>query len=167
MLHSLTALNHLDQAGFVAAIGAVFEETPAIAAAVWHQRPFNTLATLHDALLAELHRFSPSAQLALILAHPDLGSRATMAEASVKEQASRGLDALSPDEYDRFQRLNQAYRDRFGFPFIIAVKHHTKDSILAAFEQRLRHNLETERRQALAEIEAIAWLRLQDWVIEE
>lgn len=90
-----------------------------------------------------------------------------MAEASVKEQASRGLDALSPDEYDRFQRLNQAYRDRFGFPFITAVKHHTKNGILAAFEQRLPHDLETERCQALVEIKEIAWLRLQAWVIEE
>ena len=83
-----------------------------------------------------------------------------MAEASVKEQSTVGLDQLSAAEYDRFQDLNQAYKDKFSFPFIIAVRNNTKDSILAAFEKRLQNNLEVEKQQAIAEIIEIARWRL-------
>ncbi|MFN5765028.1 MAG: 2-oxo-4-hydroxy-4-carboxy-5-ureidoimidazoline decarboxylase, partial [Pseudanabaena sp.] len=99
-------------------------------------------------------------QLKLICAHPDLGSKFKMAEASVQEQSTVGLDQLSATEYDRFQYLNQAYKDKFAFPFIIAVRNHTKDSILKAFEQRLLNNLEVEKKQAIAEIIEIARWRL-------
>ena len=90
-----------------------------------------------------------------------------MAMASVQEQAGIGLDRLTPEEYDRFLSLNQAYRNKFDFPFIIAVKNHTKDSILAAFEQRLQNSSDLERNQALAEIFQIAKFRLATMVLEE
>jgi 2-oxo-4-hydroxy-4-carboxy-5-ureidoimidazoline decarboxylase len=89
-----------------------------------------------------------------------------MAEASVQEQSGAGLDRLSPDEFERFQQLNQAYRQKFGFPFIVAVRNHTKDSILAEFDRRLHHAPEAERQQALAEIAQITRFRLLDWVAE-
>ncbi len=103
-------------------------------------------------------------QLALIRAHPDLGSKASMAEASVQEQAGLGLDRLTAQEYDYFQFLNQAYKDKFGFPFIIAVKNQTKASVLDAFERRLQNNIETEIAGAIAEINKIAWFRIQNLV---
>ncbi len=81
-------------------------------------------------------KMSEKKQLALIKAHPDLGSKAKMAEASLQEQAGVGLDRLSESEYQRFQPLNQAYKDKFGFPFIVAVKYHTKKSILEALTTR-------------------------------
>jgi 2-oxo-4-hydroxy-4-carboxy-5-ureidoimidazoline decarboxylase len=77
-----------------------------------------------------------------------------------------GLDRLTPEEYDRFHRLNHAYREQFGFPFIIAVRNHTKSSILEAFEQRLQNPLDAERERAIAEITQIARFRLMDWVTE-
>ncbi|MEB3355215.1 MAG: 2-oxo-4-hydroxy-4-carboxy-5-ureidoimidazoline decarboxylase [Synechococcales bacterium] len=166
MNYSLSQLNQMPQAEFTAALGDVFEQTPAIAHATWHQRPFASLEELHQAMVQVLHTLSPEEQLALIQAHPELGSKARMADASVAEQAGAGLNCLRAEVYERFQSLNQRYRAAFGFPFIIAVKHHTQDSILAAFEQRLTHSPQEERRQALAEIAQIAWLRLVDWVAD-
>jgi 2-oxo-4-hydroxy-4-carboxy-5-ureidoimidazoline decarboxylase len=104
-------------------------------------------------------------QLALICAHPDLGSKLKMAEASINEQAGVGLDRLSLEEYERLKLLNQSYKDKFGFPFIIAVKNHTKDSILEAFEHRLQNTLDAEKQRALAEIAEIAKFRLIDLVL--
>ena len=160
MTYSITELNQMSQTAFVAVLGAVFEDTPAIAHTVWHARPFQDLTDLHQKMVAVVQALPPDQQLALICAHPDLGSKAKMAEASVQEQAGAGLDRLSSEEFERFHQLNQRYRDTFGFPFIIAVKHHTKASILAAFEHRLQHDRPTEQQQALTEIYQIAHFRL-------
>ncbi len=160
MPYSLAALNQMDQAAFVAALGAVFEETPAIAHQAWHHRPFDSVPALHRAMVHVMQNLSSAEQIALIRAHPDLGSKAQMAEASVQEQAGVGLDRLSLAEYERFHALNQSYRATFGFPFIIAVKNHTKSSILAAFEQRLQNSPTAEQAQAIAEIAEIARFRL-------
>lgn len=164
MAYSIADLNRMSQVDFVAAVGAVFEETPAIAAQAWALHPFIDVADLHQKMVAVVQQLSPAEELALICAHPDLGSRLKMAEASVQEQAGVGLDQLSPAEFDRFQQLNQRYRAKFSFPFIIAVRAHTRASILEAFERRLQHSAEAERQQALAEISNIAWLRLQDLI---
>ncbi|MGB0562140.1 MAG: 2-oxo-4-hydroxy-4-carboxy-5-ureidoimidazoline decarboxylase [Spirulinaceae cyanobacterium] len=164
MPHTIAALNRMDQAAFVAALGAVFEKTPAIAAQAWQQRPFADRAALQTVMVQVVDQMAIAAQLELIRAHPDLGSRAQMAAASVQEQAGAGLNVLSPEEYAQFQQLNQQYQHKFGFPFIIAVKRHSKSSILAAFTQRLQNPLDVERQQALVEICRIAALRLQDWV---
>jgi OHCU decarboxylase len=167
--YTLAELNALDQAGFVAALGWVFEGSPWVAERAWAARPFASRDALHAALVAVVQAASPEEQLALIRAHPDLGTRlgrATLSAASVAEQAGAGLDRLSDAEFARFQELNARYRERFGFPFIIAVRHHTRASILAAFEARLQHDAATERATALAEIAEIARLRLADAVAE-
>lgn len=164
MTYTIAELNQMDQAAFVAALGAVFEQTPSIAQQAWTHRPFRDVADLHQNMVLVVQSLSPAAQLALIQAHPDLGSKAKMAEASVQEQAGVGLDRLTPAEYDRLTQLNQAYQTKFGFPFIIAVKNHTKESILAAFEQRLQNSVQTELQQALAEISQIAQFRLLELV---
>ena len=166
MPYTLAELNRMDQADFTAALGATFEATPNIATATWFYRPFTSLDHLHQTMIACVQALSPSEQLALICAHPDLGSRVAMADASVKEQAGAGLDQLSAARYEQFQRLNQAYRTRFGFPFIIAVKHHTPETILKAFETRLQNSDSTERSQALTQIAQIARFRLEAWVSE-
>lgn len=164
MTYLLVDLNRMTQTDFTAALGAVFEDTPAIAATAWQQRPFTDLGHLHRTLVACVEALSPAEQLTLIRAHPDLGSRVAMADASVQEQAGAGLDQLSAETYDQFQRLNQAYRAKFGFPFIMAVKRHTPDTILNAFETRLQNLESAERSQALSEIFQIAKFRLQAWV---
>jgi len=150
----------MSQPEFTEAIGSIFEHTPEIAAKAWRSRPFTDVQNLHQMMAAIVLGMSDAEQLKLICAHPDLGSKFKMAEASIQEQSTIGLDQLSATEYDRFQNLNQAYKDKFTFPFIIAVRNHTKDSILAAFEQRLQNNLEVEKKQAIAEILEIARWRL-------
>jgi 2-oxo-4-hydroxy-4-carboxy-5-ureidoimidazoline decarboxylase len=157
----------MSQGEFMAALGAVFEETPEIAKIAWHTRPFTSAIDLHQQMVNAIRYFSPEKKLALIQAHPDLGSRVAMAEASVQEQAGAGLTQLSPQEYAQFQQLNQAYSEKFGFPFIIAVKNHTKESILTAFQRRLENSTTQERQQALVEIAEIAHFRLNELVLEQ
>ena len=104
-------------------------------------------------------------KLALINAHPDLAGRLKLAELtddSQSEQSSAGLDRLTEEERERFLALNDTYRQRFGFPFIMAVKGRSKDEILAAFDERLEHDPEEEFETALAQIDRIALLRLKD-----
>jgi 2-oxo-4-hydroxy-4-carboxy-5-ureidoimidazoline decarboxylase len=161
MSYSIADLNQMSQSNFVMALGAVFEETPAIAEQTWKQRPFIDRADLHQKMVRVVNQLSQAEQLCLIRSHPDLGSKAKMAEASVQEQAGIGLDRLSSEEYEQFHSLNQAYKEKFGFPFIIAVKNHSKTSVLQAFQQRLKNNAEAERQQALSEIIQIAHFRLE------
>jgi 2-oxo-4-hydroxy-4-carboxy-5-ureidoimidazoline decarboxylase len=164
MPYSLSGLNQMTQVEFAEALGSVFEDTPAIAQQVWHQRPFKDRIELYRCMVDIVKSASPTEKLALICAHPDLGSKAKMAIASVQEQAGAGLDRLSPEEYDRFTALNRAYREKFGFPFIIAVKNHTKTSILEDFVHRLENSSTTEIDRALSEIAQIAEFRLLELV---
>lgn len=163
--YKISELNQLNQSTFVQVLGEIFEQTPAIAAQAWEQRPFADVTALHQTMVDIVRAMNLAEQLTLIRAHPDLGSRAKMAEASVQEQAGVGLDRLSATEYEQFLTLNQAYKDKFEFPFIIAVRNQTKSSILQAFEQRLNHSTEVEIQQALTEIAQIAKFRLLDLVV--
>jgi 2-oxo-4-hydroxy-4-carboxy-5-ureidoimidazoline decarboxylase len=162
MIYSIAQLNQMSQDEFVATVGFVFEQTPQIAHQAWIQRPFASIMDLHEKMVAVVNAMSQAEQLALIQAHPDLGSKAKMAEASVKEQTGAGLNELSKKEYKHFHQLNQVYKNKFGFPFIIAVKNHTKTSILEAFERRLENPKEVEIQQAIVEITEIARFRLLD-----
>ncbi len=160
MPYPIATLNQMSQDEFVEALGAVFEETPAIARQVWHQKPFKDATELHRKMMDGVTAMSQAEKLALIQAHPDLGSKAKMAEASIQEQTGAGLTQLSPEEYERLQSLNQKYKAKFGFPFIVAVRNHTKDSILDAFNRRLDNPPDQEIEQALTEIAQIAQFRL-------
>ena len=154
---------------FVAAFGDIFEHTPQIARRA-HQQGFGPAQDhadgLHAALVAVMRQMSRDEKLALINAHPDLAGRLALAKEltadSTKEQGSAGLDTLTPDELTKFTTLNDAYKARFGFPFIMAVKGAGKEAILAAFERRIGHDVETEFEEAVAQIERIALLRLKD-----
>jgi 2-oxo-4-hydroxy-4-carboxy-5-ureidoimidazoline decarboxylase len=165
MAYAIAALNQMGQDDFVAALGSVFEATPQIARQALLQRPFVDIEALHQAMVDCVNAMSSDEQLALIQAHPDLGARVKMAEASVKEQAGVGLDRLSAAEFEQFQFLNRQYRERFGIPFIVAVKNHTKASILESFKRRLKNSTEAEMAQALAEIAQIARFRLLDLAV--
>lgn len=161
---SIIDINQMDKREFVARLGAVFEETPAIAEQTWAARPFSDISALHSQMVAVVEKMSGFEQLDLIRAHPELAARSPMAAASVQEQASTGLNQLSPQEYERFQSLNSAYKEKFGFPFVMAVKGHDKNSILAMFGQRLENGKEEERARSLAEIHKIARFRLEDLI---
>ncbi|MEM8503619.1 MAG: 2-oxo-4-hydroxy-4-carboxy-5-ureidoimidazoline decarboxylase [Cyanobacteria bacterium P01_D01_bin.1] len=161
MAYSLDTVNQMTQAEFIEAFGAIFEETPSIAERAWRARPFGSVKGLHQAMVDVVEADTASAQIALIKAHPDLGSRAAMAEASVQEQAGAGIGQMSEQEYARFQQLNSTYKRKFDFPFVMAVKGHNVESILRAFEDRLKNSVESERDQALSEIFQIARFRLE------
>ncbi|MEB3308613.1 MAG: 2-oxo-4-hydroxy-4-carboxy-5-ureidoimidazoline decarboxylase [Snowella sp.] len=165
MVYSIVQLNEMTQAGFTEVLSKIFEDSPWVAQESWTKRPFEDVNALHQVMVEMVNNSSLQKQLDLICAHPDLATKAKMAEASVKEQAGVGLDRLSAEEYERFQHLNQAYKDKFGFPFIIAVKNHTKESILEAFEKRLNNSQEAEKDQALTEIGTIAKFRLLDLIV--
>jgi OHCU decarboxylase len=166
----LAEINQADRATFVRLLGHVFEHAPWVAEAAYDARPFADRAALHAAMTAVVARAAPARQVAFLNAHPELGSRAEvvpdLTASSRFEQTSAGLTRLSPDEATWFRARNQAYRARFGFPFIIAVRRHTKQSIMDAFERRLAGQPDDERAQALAEIAAITRLRL-DGMIED
>lgn len=162
MNYSLSEINNLDRDAFVAALGTVYEDTPAIADKTWSKKPFADLEQLHQSMVDVVKQMSDPERLALIRSHPDLGSKAKMAEASVHEQAGAGLNRLTNQEFDRFQILNQNYQQKFGFPFIIAVKNQTKSNIIDAFEFRLQNAIESEKEQALLEIFQIAKFRLSE-----
>ena len=165
MSYSIPEVNQMSQDEFVAALGAIFEETPAIAHQAWEKRPFTDVPDLHQQMVNVVKAMNRNQQMALIRAHPDLGNKAKMAEASVQEQSGVGLDRLSSTEYERFGLLNRMYKEKFSFPFIIAVKNHTKDSILTSFEYRLENTVNQEFEQALTEIFKIAQLRLSATVM--
>ncbi|HEY8004202.1 MAG TPA: 2-oxo-4-hydroxy-4-carboxy-5-ureidoimidazoline decarboxylase [Phenylobacterium sp.] len=155
----------LPQADFLARFGRVYEASPWVADAVWPDAQSGALddpAALAAAMRAAVEAAPRERRLALIRAHPELASRAKMAEASVREQSGAGLDQCSPEEFAAFQRLNGAYNARFGFPFIVAVKDLTRADILAAFQARLANGPEAEFETAMAQIHRIAGLRLAE-----
>lgn len=159
---TIDALNSLDRADFVAAIGWVFEHSPWIAERAWASRPFAGADALHGAMVEQVENASAEEQLALLRAHPDLGTRARVSDASTKEQAGAGLDQLTFQEIERLLALNEAYRDKFGFPFLFAVKGSTKHDILEALERRVASSREEEYRVALAQVYRIARFRIEN-----
>jgi 2-oxo-4-hydroxy-4-carboxy-5-ureidoimidazoline decarboxylase len=160
----LDEVNALPLAAFVETLGGVFEHSPWVAERAGSARPVASLKALHAAMVAAVDSASDAEQLALLMAHPDLAGRAALAgeltEASTGEQASAGLDSLTPEEMARFTDLNATYKSRFGFPFIMAVRGADKARIIAGFEGRVRNSREEEIRRALAEVAKIAWMRL-------
>ncbi len=161
LTYAIADINSLNQAQFVALLGPIFEETPAIAHQTWTHRPFTNRSELHQTMVAIVEAMPPAAQLALIQAHPELATRTKMAAHSVQEQTSTGLNQLEPLEHERFQVLNKAYREKFGFPFVMAVKGQDKARILAVFEERLGNERDNEIGRSLQEISKIADFRLK------
>jgi 2-oxo-4-hydroxy-4-carboxy-5-ureidoimidazoline decarboxylase len=167
----LAALNRAPAAEFAGHLANIYEHAPWVAAAAAVTRPFATVGALFAALRAAVRGASEAERLALIRGHPELAPPAREAGAltadSTSEQASAGLDRLDATEMAEFRRLNEAYRAKFGFPFIICVRRHTKESVLANFARRLAHASETEVVTALDEIDRIAALRLDALVAGE
>ena len=168
----MSDVDTLDRDRFVELFGGLFEGSPWIAAEARPSRPWGSREALHRALVAAVEKAGAERQIALILAHPDLVGRAALVGAltrdSTSEQRAAGLDpdALTPAEIARFQEANAAYRNRFGFPFVICARENRKESILAGLAARLDNDRETEIATALREIHRIAWHRLADLVVD-
>ncbi len=163
---NLDAVNALSPDAFVATFADVAEHSPWVAEGAVAARPYASREAMIAAFAAAIADAPAETRLALIRAHPDLAGRAaragTVADASRKEQAGAGLDTLTDEEFARFTRLNDAYRAKFGFPFILAVKGATKTTILEAFEARLPNPPEAEFDQAISQIVRIVRFRLED-----
>ncbi len=161
----MAELNGLPAAEFVARLGGIIEHSPWAAESIAAYRPFGDLESLHSAMLGAVWRRGREAQITLLNAHPELAGKeadaGTLTTHSTNEQDSVGLTSLSPWEKTRITELNQAYREKHGFPFIIAVKLRSKAQILANFERRLANDTEVELAVALMEVSKIARMRLE------
>jgi 2-oxo-4-hydroxy-4-carboxy-5-ureidoimidazoline decarboxylase len=158
---TLNALNQMDAAEFVAALGGVFEHSPWVARAVFNSspesRPFASVDALHAAMLDAVRHAAPEQQLALLKAHPELAGREASAGEltadSSSEQARLGFTSLSRAELEEISELNRCYREKFGFPCIVALnQHRTRDTVIATMAERLQHDLKTEMNVALEQI---------------
>jgi OHCU decarboxylase len=165
---TLAVVNDLSCDEFVAALGPLFEGSPWIACSTWPGCPFATINQLHQALCATMYAAPIERQVALIQAHPDLAGKAAITGAltaeSTREQSSAGLNRLTPEQFASFTQLNQSYREKFGFPFVICAREHNAASILEQLVIRLAHPRDQEIATALGEIAKIARLRLLDEV---
>jgi 2-oxo-4-hydroxy-4-carboxy-5-ureidoimidazoline decarboxylase len=167
MKFSLQEINALPAPAFVDRLAHIFEHSPWVAEAVAPQRPFASVAALHDAMVAAVAAAEPAAQLALLRAHPELARRGPLTAESQAEQRGHGLDSLAAGEAEAFAASNAAYAARFGFPFIIAVRgQRDRAAILAALQARLAHTQADEQRTALAEVAKIGRFRLDDLISE-
>jgi 2-oxo-4-hydroxy-4-carboxy-5-ureidoimidazoline decarboxylase len=168
---ALQEINALDRDTFIHTLAGLFEGPPWIVTQVWHSRPFTSREQLYQALCTIMYQAPVEQQIALLRAHPDLVGRAalagTLSPASTREQAAAGLDRLTSEEIASFQRLNQAYRDQFGFPFVICARENKKKSILDGFVTRLQHTRQMEIETALEEVSKICALRLHDLIDEK
>jgi 2-oxo-4-hydroxy-4-carboxy-5-ureidoimidazoline decarboxylase len=165
---SLIQLNSCSCDEFVRVVGPVFEHSPWIAETAFAKKPFADLESLHRALCETVKMSGEEKHVALICAHPDLVGKfalaGQLAKESTNEQASAGLNKLSPEEIKLFQKQNAAYKNKFGFPFVICVRLNKKTAILAGFENRLKNSREQEIKTALEEIFKIAELRLRELI---
>ena len=168
---SLAEIDELGRDEFVQLLGGIFEHSPWIAEQTWFKRPFTSVDNLYQALCKTVRSSTEEHKLALICAHPDLVGRAgvagTLTKESTNEQASAGLNNLSAEEVALFDKQNNAYRTKFGFPFVICARLNKKEAILRGFEVRLQNSREQEILAALEEIFKIARLRLEDIVGNE
>jgi 2-oxo-4-hydroxy-4-carboxy-5-ureidoimidazoline decarboxylase len=160
----MAPINAMDLAAFVVKFGGIFEKSPWVAEKAWERRPFASLDEMHAAMVAVAKNATAERQLALLQAHPDLAGKeaqaGTMTASSVAEQASAGLNALSAPELAELTGLNAAYKAKFGFPFIIAVRMHTKEGIFSEFKRRLQNDTQTEFANDLQNVYIITRLRL-------
>jgi 2-oxo-4-hydroxy-4-carboxy-5-ureidoimidazoline decarboxylase len=159
------AVNKMDHAAFTEALGGIFEKSPWVAEAAWASRPFASVDDLHAKMVAVVRYANIDQQLKLLRSHPDLAGKEAqagqMTASSVAEQASAGLNALSKEEVATLESYNAEYKARFGFPFMIAVRNHTKLGIFNLFQQRLRNDTVTELGNALQQVYNITRIRLE------
>lgn len=165
----ISSLNTADPGRFIAQLGAVFEHSPWVAERACKSRPFKDVDQLHAAMMAAVHDASEAEQLALIRAHPELAGREAVAGSltvdSSGEQGRLGFTALSREEFLHIQAINRQYREKYGFPCIVALLlHATRQSVIEEMQRRLAGDRANEIKTALAQIGAITLGRLQKMV---
>ncbi len=168
MHYTLDQLNSMPADTFVTVLAGIFEHSPWVPEAAGQQRPFANVDALHTAMSQIVERAGAERQLALINAHPELAGKATvrgeLTAESTREQSGAGLDLCTQDEFDPLQALNAQYREKFGFPFILAVRGYDRHGTIANFEARVNHDRAEELRTSLDQIYRIAGFRLNDLI---
>lgn len=164
LILDLATVNRMNRGTFVAALGSTFEHSPWVAESAWIARPFATVDALHAAMLDVVQLAPRETQVSFLCGHPELAGKeaqaGTMTSESVGEQASAGLDALSREEVAELQALNRRYRDRHGFPFIVAVRRYSKLEIFEQLRRRIDGESDDELQDALRQIAWITRLRV-------
>lgn len=163
---TIAAVNAMTLAEFLGTYGDVAEHSAWVAREAESFRPFANRDAMIQRFEGALKSANRDAQQALIRAHPDLAGRAKLTDDSTREQLGAGLNSLTADEFARFTKLNDAYRQRFDFPFIFAVKGATKQMILESFEARVENTMEAEFAMAIAQVCRIFRFRIEDRVAE-
>jgi 2-oxo-4-hydroxy-4-carboxy-5-ureidoimidazoline decarboxylase len=158
----LLVISKMSRDQFTEVLGGIFEHAPWVAASAWELRPFKSRKELHDKMMDVVKRAPIDTVTALFRAHPDLATRLQVTDYSASEQHQAGLNQLTQEEYDEFAFYNREYTDKFGFPFIMAVRGKSKNEILIAMKARINHAEAEERETALAEIGKITIFRLED-----
>lgn len=168
MHYTLEQLNHASADAFVAALSGIFEHSPWVAEAAAQQRPFASIDALHRAMSQIVEQAGEAKQLALINAHPELAGKAAvrgeLTAESTREQSGAGLGQCTQEEFDRLHALNRQYREKFGFPFILAVRGYDRHGIIANFEARVNNDRAQEVRASLDQIYRIARFRLDELI---
>ena len=167
---NIEQLNNSNATHFIELLGGIFEHSPWVAERVYDKRPFTSRADLHRRMVAEVHAASQQQRRKLLCQHPELAGKEaeanSLTDASKREQAGAGLNQCSADELARIKHFNQVYSAKHGFPFIIAVTGLDKRHIIAAMEQRLDNEVESEFSTAIGEVEKIAMIRLSALIDE-
>jgi 2-oxo-4-hydroxy-4-carboxy-5-ureidoimidazoline decarboxylase len=168
MQYTLDQLNTMPADTFVTVLAGIFEHSPWVPEAAAQQRPFKDIDALHTAMSHIVETAGEEKQLALINAHPELAGKAAvrgeLTAESTREQSGAGLALCTQEEFDRLQSLNARYREKFGFPFILAVRGYHRHGIIANFEKRVNHDRDEELRTSLDQIYRIAGFRLNDLI---
>ncbi|MGG7618025.1 2-oxo-4-hydroxy-4-carboxy-5-ureidoimidazoline decarboxylase [Bacillus coreaensis] len=161
-MYTISQINDTNLDEFMNIMNGIFEHSPWIAHKAFSEKPFPSLHHLHRCMVDVVKRASPEQQLTLIKAHPNLGERIAMTNHSTEEQKGAGLQNLTNDEYEQFLQTNQEYMEKFGFPFILAVRGKNKHEIYESMKTRISSGKEIEFETALTEIYKIALLRLEE-----
>ncbi len=163
----LSEINVMNKSDFVEKVGWVCENNNWISEKAWEKRPFPSVEALYKVMDEIVQQSPKQSQFDIICAHPELGTGQNMNPISIQEQTQAGIKHLSADEYEQFKELNQKYIYRFGFPFILAVHAHNKNSILTALRNRLNNSFKFEFETALKEISKITYFRLKDSIVND
>ncbi|KWB48514.1 OHCU decarboxylase [Burkholderia ubonensis] len=168
MRYTLEQLNTMASGAFVAALSGIFEHSPWVAEAAAGARPYASIDALHETMSGAVEAAGEVRQLALINAHPELAGKAAvrgeLTAESTREQSGAGLDQCTQEEFDKLLTLNRTYREKFGFPFILAVRGYDRHGVIANFESRVNHSRTEELRASLDQIYRIARFRLDDLI---
>ena len=166
--YAIGEIDALSRDAFIAVLGGIFEHSPWVAERAWDKRPFSDTDSLHAAMRDAVEVADASLQLALINAHPELAGKAAirgeLTTESTREQSGAGLDQCTADEFAELHSLNRTYRDKFGFPFILAVRGYDRAGIIDQMRRRVNNDREIETRESLAQIYRIARFRLEDLI---